>query len=191
MAEQLSFAALDAKPTDRLFFAVFVAPDAARRVQALQHEMQTLHRLQGKPVAVDRLHVTLAHLGDYAGLPNDLLAQAMSAGDAMKGAAFDVAFNRVGSFGGRPRNKPLVLQGEAGVAGVIDLQASLHVEMRKVGLAKWARPYTPHVTLLYDNAEIAQQPIEPVTWRVTEFALVHSLLGKTQHNVCGRWSLAG
>jgi 2'-5' RNA ligase len=51
--------------------------------------------------------------------------------------------------------------------------------------------FTPHVTLLYDRRCIDEQPIEPVGWTVREFALVLSLIGKTQHVPLGRWQLRG
>jgi 2'-5' RNA ligase len=47
------------------------------------------------------------------------------------------------------------------------------------------------VTLLYDDHLVAEHAVEPVSWVVREFALVHSLIGKTSHIVLGRWSVSG
>jgi RNA 2',3'-cyclic 3'-phosphodiesterase len=52
------------------------------------------------------------------------------------------------------------------------------------------KPYTPHMTLLYDSAGVAEHAIEPVSWRATEFRLVHSLLGQTKHISLGSWPLS-
>jgi RNA 2',3'-cyclic 3'-phosphodiesterase len=35
--------------------------------------------------------------------------------------------------------------------------------------------------LLYDTADVAEHAIDPVTWTVAEFWLVHSLLEQTRH----------
>jgi 2'-5' RNA ligase len=51
--------------------------------------------------------------------------------------------------------------------------------------------FMPHVTLLYDRQTVDAQGITPVSWRVTEFVLVHSLLGQSRHIVLGRWPLRG
>jgi 2'-5' RNA ligase len=51
------------------------------------------------------------------------------------------------------------------------------------------RKFTPHVTLLYDDRMVPEQAVEPISWRVREFVLTHSLLGKTQHVELGRWPL--
>lgn len=62
--------------------------------------------------------------------------------------------------------------------------------MTATGLGRWVeRNFTPHVTLLYDDRSVAPQAIEPIAWTVREFVLVHSLLGRTEHRILGRWSL--
>jgi 2'-5' RNA ligase len=42
------------------------------------------------------------------------------------------------------------------------------------------------VTLLYDECGIKEQPIEPISWTVNEFVLVHSLLGKGRYIPLGK-----
>ena len=55
---------------------------------------------------------------------------------------------------------------------------------------KGTRSFVPHVTLLRDKRRLLpSMPIEPVEWTVTEFVLVHSLLGKTTHRVLARFPL--
>jgi 2'-5' RNA ligase len=178
------------EPTDRLFFALFLPADAALKAAAIADNLRERHRLRGKPLASDRLHVTLNHLGDYAGVPNDIVAAAMQAGAAVTASPFDVVFDRVTSFSSRPRNKPVILRGEEGLAPLIAFQQALALQMRKAGLGRLAEQnYVPHVTLLYDDAGVVQEAIEPVGWSVREFVLVHSLLGQTRHIVLARWLL--
>jgi 2'-5' RNA ligase len=52
-------------------------------------------------------------------------------------------------------------------------------------------PYTPHVTLAYGMPWAAARPVESACWNVREFALIHSLLGRTRHVALARWPLVG
>jgi len=47
------------------------------------------------------------------------------------------------------------------------------------------------VTLLYDDVLVQERAVEPIRWTVSEFVLVHSLLGQTRHIPLARWSLGG
>ena len=52
------------------------------------------------------------------------------------------------------------------------------------------RTFVPHVTLLRDKRHLLpSMPVEPIEWKVTEFVLVHSLLGETTHRVLARFPL--
>lgn len=114
---QSTFAGFDApRSTDRLFYALFPDEDAAARIATLAHSLRDEHALQGKALQTARLHVTLHHLGDHAGLPQDLVARACDAAGTVAMPAFGIAFDSVSSFAGRTRNRPLVLRGTAGVA---------------------------------------------------------------------------
>jgi len=46
--------------------------------------------------------------------------------------------------------------------------------------------FTPHVTLLYDPRSVEEHPIEPISWTVSEFVLIHSMQG---HAHLARWPL--
>ncbi len=179
------------KPTDRLFFAVFPDAAAAARIADLARELRELHGLRGKPLQADRFHVTLHHLGDYAGVPDDLVAKAGEAARRVDKAAFEVAFDSASSFSRQPRNRPFVLRGDTGVAELDDFQSALGTAMAAVGLNRLVeRKFTAHVTLLYDDRAVAPQPVERIAWPAREFVLVHSLLGRTEHRILGRWPLA-
>jgi len=175
--------------TDRLFFALFPDATTAARIYALQQDLRVRHGLWGRPLAMDRLHVTLCHLGDYAGLPQAVVAKAREAAGRLSAVSFEVTFDCALSFAGRARNRPFVLRSKHGAAAVTAFQKQLGVGMAVCGLGAFVRPYTPHMTLLYDSAEVAEHEIEPVTWTATEFVLVHSLLGQTRHISIGNWPL--
>lgn len=194
MSRQLSFTGFDAAPrvADRVFFAIFPAADAAERIARLATGMHGEHGLLGKPLPRERFHVTLNHLGDYLGLPQGVVDMATEAGAGVTMLPFEVAFDRMGSFRGRPGNRPLVLRGGDDLAALMAFQQALGEAMAKVGLGRWVeRRFTPHVTLLYDDIAVGERPIEPIGWTVREFVLVHSLLGQTRHVPLARWPLLG
>ena len=193
--DQLVFPGLAPEPerpkTDRLFFALFPDAETAAVIAARAEALRASHGLTGRPLRPERFHITLNHLDDFAGVPEDIVASAREAA-AITVAPFEVVFDRAMSFRGRPDNRPFVLRGGDGLAGVIGFQQALATAMAKAGLGRYVeKSFTPHVTLLYDGQLVAEAPIEPVRWRVRELVLVHSLLGRTEHRVIGRWPLSG
>jgi 2'-5' RNA ligase len=174
---------------DRLFFALFPTMTAAARIYALQQDLRVRHGLWGRALAMERLHVMLFHLGDYAGLPSLIVDRALEAAGRVNASAFDVTFDVALSFTGRPRNRPFVLRSERGTLEVEGFQRCLGAQMKASGLGKFVRPYTPHMTLLYDSADVAEQIVEPVSWQAAEFRLVHSMLGQTRLVSLGSWTL--
>ncbi len=195
MSDQFLFAELDGAPpaTDRLLFLIYPDLDTAARISERVPDLRAEHGLRGKPVATDRLHITLNHLGDHAGVPRDMVALAREAAETVAARSFDVVFDRIVSFSGKPGNPlPLVLRGDDELGPLLDFQQRLATAMRKTGsrIGKWAESkFTPHVTLLYDRHSVVERAIEPIRWTVSEFVLVHSLVGQTQHVVLGRWPL--
>jgi 2'-5' RNA ligase len=190
MPEQFFLPGFDAPhPTDRLFFALIPTPDAAASIARQRGLLRDIYALKGRSIGVGRLHVTLNHLGDYLGLPAGIVAAAMKAAASVRAAPFDVVFDRAMSFHGRPRNRPLVLLGDDGVAALAAFQQTLGRALQKAGLLAANPHYTPHVTLLYDNRFVPPGTIEPIRWKVSEFVLVHSLLGRTRHVPLARWLL--
>lgn len=189
---QLSLLGVDepAPPTDRLFFAVMPDAASAARIAETAQALKRRLGLKGRLIEAERLHITLHHVGDHPGFPPGLVQQAQQAGAALRIAPFEVVFERAESFAGRPRNRPFVLRGDAHLAAVTACQQALGVQMAKAGLGRWidAR-FTPHVTLAYDDQLVPPQALEPLGWRVDELVLVHSLLGRHQHVVLGRWPL--
>ena len=196
MPEQPSLPGFDAspsQPTDRLFFAIFPDANASARIAELALQLRGEHELHGRPLARERFHVTLHHLGDYAGVRPDIVAMAGKAAAAVATMApFEVAFDRAASFSSAPRNRPFVLRGGDGVTALMEFQQALGMAMKEAGLGRWAKPgYTPHVTLLYDDRCVTGQAVETIGWTAREFVLVHSLLGKTRHVALARWPLGG
>jgi 2'-5' RNA ligase len=180
------------KATDRLFFALYPEPPAKALIAQLAQRLRTDHGLHGQPLGTDKFHVTLHHLGDYAGLPNDIVEKARKAASAVAHRSFDVLFDHAASFARGNRNRPFVLQGDEGLASLMAFQKALGVQMAKAGLGREVEhSFTPHVTLLYDDEAVPRHPVDPVGWHVGEFVLVHSLIGQTTHLSLGSWPLNG
>lgn len=193
MPEQFSSTAIDTppKPTDRLFFAVFPDAAAAARIAQLAQCLRDEQGLKGRPLETERFHVTLHYIGDYAGLPQDIVAAAVEAAATVEMPPFEVAFDRALSFSARPGNRPLVLRGGEGLVELAALQRTLGAALNKTGFGgRKNSQYTPHVTLLYDDCLVAERPVETVEWTVDEFVLVHSLLGRPVHVPLARWRLS-
>jgi RNA 2',3'-cyclic 3'-phosphodiesterase len=192
LPEQLCLPGFDASaaPTDRLFFAIFPDPHACARVEHLAAALRARHRLKGKPLAAGRFHVTLFHLGDFLGVPPWVVARAREAASSLATPPLRIEFDCVLSFKGRPGNRPLVMTGGDGVAALTAFQQVLAAALLKAGLGGRTRQaFLPHLTLLYDGRQVAEQAIEPVAWMAREFVLVRSLLGLSQYELLGRWPL--
>lgn len=182
------------KPTDRLFFALFPSEEAILRIVKTSQQLRDEHGLTGKSLSNDRLHITLHHVGDYAGgLPNGFVEAAQDVASTIAMSAFDVTFDRAMSFAGSPRNKPFVLRGNesraGGLAALMAFQKAFYLDMCRAGLQgpRANAKFAPHVTLMYDSHGVPEQAVDPIRWTSHDFVLVHSLLGQTKHIHLGRW----
>ncbi len=182
------------KPTDRLFFALFPSEEAISQIVKISQQLRDEHALTGKSLSNDRLHVTLHHVGDYAGgLPNGLVEAARQVAAKVVMTAFDVIFDRAMSFAGSPKNKPFVLRGnernDGGLAALMAFQKTMYLAMCRAGLQgpRANAKFAPHVTLMYEDKTVADQAVAPISWLAHDFVLVHSLLGQTRHIHLGRW----
>lgn len=174
-------------PTERLFFAVLPDAAMAARIAELAEGLREEHGLTGHPLARERLHITLHHLGDYAGLPPSLLAKVQQAASRVRMPEFEVCFDQVGSFAGNRQN-PFVLRSDHGT----ELLHGLHQELARCLQGVGGKPdprFTPHMTLLYDKRRMPIQPVQPLRWFVREFVLIRSFLGQTRYQLEGRWPL--
>jgi 2'-5' RNA ligase len=178
------------QPTNRLLLVAYLDIEPRARATELRQELLHKHALSGTPVPAQILHVTLLHLDDHAELPPGLVAEAIEAGANVRTPPFEVVFDRVASFS-RQGKMPLALCGGDGVAGLVAFQQAICAAMTKGGLGRYVRRerFNPHVTLFYDRRRIDEQAIEPIRWRVREFALVRSLLGQTRHITLASWPL--
>jgi RNA 2',3'-cyclic 3'-phosphodiesterase len=149
--------------------------------------------LFGEVVPAHRLHFTVAHVKDFVAYPVVEIAKALKAGErfALSASPIELVLERLFSLG-IDDNRPAVLGGWRGVAGVNATKRSLLPILRDVGL-EYARELksAAHMTLQYENRLIIDQRIDPIRWRCCDLFLINSLVGLKQHDVLGQWSLKG
>lgn len=195
MADQLFLEGVGAPPSgsDRLFFAVLPDDYAASQADRFRQRFCNERGLAGTPVRTEHLHVTLHHLGDHAGVPQNMVARAAEVAAALRVAPFEVEFDAVMSSVRGPQNTlAVVLAGDEGLAALTAFQQALAVAMIKGGLGQWVDDtFTPHMTLVYEPRIIDRQSIRPISWTVRELVLIHSVLGQLRHVTLGRWPLYG
>ncbi len=193
MSEQLSLLGIDPPepPRDRIFFALKPAAEVVPAIDALDHELQRRYGWPDKgKVAAKRLHITLHHLGDHAGVPQDLVARAKTVAQSVKAEPFDVAFDRVMTFTRSKKPVPTVLASSQDNQPLVAFQKHLGDRLRAAGMAHCVDVrFTPHVTLHYADRPVTEEAVPALSWAVTEFVLIHSLLGRSEHRILGAWAL--
>lgn len=175
---------------ERLFFGLLPDPEASRRIARFRQDFLRAHHLRQRLIRVDRLHVSLHHVGDYRRLRTALLYAAVRAGQAVAMPPFEVTFRSAMSFESlsprQPERHPLVLLGDSDA--LVEFHRRLGDAIRNNGL-RAAESFTPHMTLSYDPRRMAAQAIDPIGFVATELYLIHSKLGLSEYEVIGRWPL--
>ncbi len=167
----------------RAFFALW--PDEATRSAISRATRAAVQASRGRPIAKDRLHLTVAFLGELtaAGL-------AVARGvPPLEVGAFELTLDAVGVW---PDSRVLWLAPRALPAPLEELEARLKERLAAQGFAGEDRLYRPHVTLAR-RARPVEADLVPVHWRVEDLALVESFpVGRNVHyDVLERWPLDG
>jgi len=165
----------------RVFFALW--PDDTTRSAIVRATRNAVRLCGGRPIAKERLHITVAFLG---GVTEEQLATARAAAPVAVGA-FDLTLDLLGVW---PQSRVLWLAGRHLPDELMALERELRARLEQHGFAPDERIYRPHLTLAR-RARPVEEPVEPVTWRVTDLALVESLPhGRNVHyEVLERWPL--
>jgi len=179
---------MNAPPRINLFFAT-LPPDPIRPVmEILGRTVRKAHGLRGQLITRECLHNTLAEVQDPRYPLRKTIERAKSVGDRIKHPSFSARYEWTGSFDVHRDRYPLVLRGDAGLQSLIGFQQEIGMQMKRAGFGG-AGSYTPHVTLLWADRPVADYPIAPIAWTVTDFVLVMSLVGETRHIHVARWPL--
>lgn len=173
-----------------LYLLLHLPTAVARVVVRLQRQLNHLYPGPSKPMAPDRLHVTLVPLGSYAHhIPREVLWVARQAVALLDEVPFQVCFDTLQSRGPQSEVGTVELAGHgAGVQPLFRLRRQLAAALLKAG---WPRDsirtrFHPHVTVDYGHTPVRTRRIEPLAWDVTEVLLVDSHYGKGHHEVLAR-----
>jgi 2'-5' RNA ligase len=175
----------------RLFYAIQPPKGVALHIVRLIQALRSEHELYGPAFDSSRLHVSLFGLGDYVEFPHRLVRWARTQTATCRLEQFVVNFDRVSSLGTRSRQLhryPLALRDSMEGYGLKNLQQAIAALFEIERLPS----FTPHLTLLYDEQYVAEEPVDPINWRSTEFVLIHSKInrGKLQpYSVIDGWQL--
>ncbi len=169
-----------------LFFAHKPAPDLRLDLAELGQRLARLHGLKGHLMDAGRLHLTLAAAwSEHLSLP-EAIWRAQHVAMEIRAPACAACFDLVGSFRNRDRY-PFVLRG-AGMTGLARLRARMREAMQRAGFAV-SSTFTPHMTLMWADRPVEDNPIAPISWPLEDFELILSADG--DHIQLGRWSLGG
>lgn len=173
----------DPASTRRLFFALM--PEAGP-LAALRRTVGALPSPPGgRPVAADRLHLTLLYLGM---MPAARLPCIRAAAGKVRAAPFTVGLERLGYW----RHAGVLWLGPSSCPPLAGLHTSLRAEVAAAcpEVILEAREFRPHVTLMRGVRRPPRAPHAlkvPLVWPVAQFVLVAS--GDAGYRVLGRWPL--
>jgi 2'-5' RNA ligase len=167
-----------------LFFAAKPAPAVRLAIAELAQGLIRAHGLRGHVMDAGRLHLTLtAAWAEHLSL-SEATWRAQMVAAQIQGVACHACFDVVGSFRNRDRH-PFVLRGE-GMAQLANLRAQLRGALQRAGFAV-SSGFAPHMTLIWADRRVEDNPIAPICWPVEDFELVLSTGGS--HIQMGRWRL--
>ena len=165
----------------RVFFALW--PDDAVRGAISRATRDAVRSSGGRPIAKERLHVTVAFLGELtaAGLGAARSVPPIGVGP------FELTLDAVGVW---PESRILWLAPPEPPPALIELEGRLWDALAQHGFRAQERSYRPHVTLARRAKPVAAA-VGPVQWPVRDLALVVSLPeGRRGHyEVLERWPL--
>jgi 2'-5' RNA ligase len=168
-----------------LFFANKPRFEVRHAIAEMGQGLIAAHGLQGHVMDAGRLHLTLAAAwAEHLSL-QEAIWRAQNLATQIRGAACLARFDVTGSFRSGDRF-PFVLRGE-GMRELLDFRAYLRGCLQRTGFAV-ASGFTPHMTLIWADRRVEDNPIAPISWRLEDFELVLSADG--DHIQLGRWALS-
>ena len=182
------------KERDALFFAVLPDLERTLLITQLREQLCRDHGLEIRQlIAPECFHLSLHAIGEYDGVPNDVVRRAEDAAALVSMPPFSIALDRAMSFLGKPDKRPFVLRAARQSPELVALYGVLGDAMKRVGFRHVRLSgFTPHLTLLYQDRLVTEREIEAVRVDVRGFVLVHSLRGRgpNKHIPLAHWQLS-
>ena len=165
----------------RVFFALW--PDDATRAAISRATRDAVRLSGGRPIAKERLHVTIAFLGELTAAGLDVARGV----PPIPVGPFELSLDAVGVW---PESKILWLGPSTMPDALGQLEERLWTALVERGFRAEERVYRPHVTLAR-RARPIDSFVEPVRFAVGDLALVESFPdGRNVHyEVLERWAL--
>ncbi|MES2661025.1 MAG: 2'-5' RNA ligase family protein [Verrucomicrobiota bacterium] len=178
---------------DNLFVALLPPLSIAEDSRDRGLELEGRHCLRGNRRPTSHSHLTLFHVGNFFGLPIDIVEasrRACSAAAALS-QAFAFELDQAACFGSGWKNTPLVLKRQERHFQMDRLHERVVIQFHRQGIShrKKSKKFEPHITLSYLNGTFPTESIDPVGWMVRDLVLIHSLVGQTKYIELGRWKL--
>ncbi len=174
---------------DRYFFALLPDPETARRIDARAHELRQRLKPPARLLNPRKYHLSLWSLHAPDGPESQEVALARRAAALIQQRPFSVGFDQVASFGSIEQ-PTLVLMSTEEMPAARRLHLAIGETLRRAGIKAGARPFAPHVSLLYDRRRLGPFSVPKFVWNVREFALVRSA-DREPYDVLGSWTLRG
>lgn len=168
------------KTHHRLFFAIRPPGEAVRYILEEQRRFAP-----GHSVRAEHLHLTTAIVNDHAIFPTAIAERMCAIADAIIADQFPIVLDQVAAS-----HRSVVMVPSEPLHGFRAFQRRLADGMARAGIRQrrdWR--FSPHITLLYRHGRPLRQWTDTLSWRATEFVLIHSLVGETRHEVLARWPL--
>ena len=166
----------------RLFFALWPDEAARQTLGALSRDVALV--AEGKPVPEEKIHLTLAFLGEVAAGREP---EVKRAAQDTRGEAFTLGLDRVGSF-----RRARVAWAGSSIAPqpLFDLQAALAARLAEQGFELQEREFAPHLTLARKIARpLAAASIPTIAMQAGALALVRSEAGTGRYTTLESWPL--
>lgn len=167
----------------RVFFALWPAPSV--RDELARWGQQAQRECGGRATPKDKLHLTLAFLGDVEA---GRLGELKSAAATIAAQPFEFVIDQLGYW----RHNRIIWAAPVTVpAALAALVAALESALSTAGYSFDQRQYAAHITLVRNARRATEFSPVPLRWEVDEFALVSSTLtGQgSQYEIIGRWPL--
>lgn len=155
----------------RLFLALW-PDDEVRAALDRAADGVDAFRGQGRRVAAAKLHITLHFLGGWPQPPHDVIERVRAAISGVQARGFHLVVDHAGSF----RGARVGWLAPGGNSGLDALWSDLGHALDAAGIeTRRHERFAPHVTVLRAFRDALDEvPVEPVSWPVQDFVLVHS-----------------
>ncbi|MDH4871921.1 RNA 2',3'-cyclic phosphodiesterase [Pseudomonas sp. BN515] len=167
-------------PPLRLFFAIPCCPQLARDIV----DWRARNPVEGKPVAPENLHLTLAFLGSQ---PRGQVEALAALAASLTPTTFTLHLDRLARW----KNGLLHLAPSKVPPALTDLERSLREQLLTLGFTLETRHFKPHLTLARHCPRLPSTPTPTFDWPATEFALFASenTAKGTRYHALGHWPL--